>query len=88
MIRIVAETIFIFLLPTLAYFTYVMLTRPKEDAGARVVEEAPLLWLFAAGAFLAVASLVALNSGSGGKPGQAYEPAILRDGHIEPGHVR
>lgn len=88
MIRIFAENILIFVLPTLVYFTYVMLTRPKEDAGARVVDEAPYLWLFAAGAFLVVASLVALNSGSGGKPGQAYEPAVLRNGHIEPGHVR
>lgn len=88
MIRIVAENILIFLLPTFAYLAYMALTRPRESVGARVIEEAPFLWLFAAGAFLVVASLVALNSGSGGKPGQAYEPAVLRNGHIEPGHVR
>ncbi len=90
MIRIVAENVLIFLLPTLAYIAYVLLTRrsPNDDAGARVLDEAPFLWLFAAGAFLVVAALIAFNAGSGGKPGQAYQPPVMRDGQIEPGHVR
>jgi hypothetical protein len=88
MIRIVAETIIIFLLPTLAYVVYALLTRRSSEVGPRVLEEAPFLWLFAAGAFLAVATLIAINAGGGGKPGQAYVPPELRDGHIEQGHAR
>jgi hypothetical protein len=95
MIRIVIENILLFLLPTILYVTYMLLTRdqgasqtPSGLPGAtRVLDDAPLLWLFVAGAALVIATLVAFGSTSGGKPGQHYEPPVLKDGKIEPGHI-
>lgn len=88
MIRIVIENILLFLLPTIIYVAYVYLTRDDEKPGAaRVLNDAPLIWLFIAGAVLMLATLVTFGSMSGGKPGQTYTPPVLKDGHIEPGHV-
>jgi len=87
MIRIVAENILLFLLPTIIYVAYVYMTREEKPGAARVLDDAPLLWLFLAGAVVVVATLVTFGSISGGKPGQAYTPPVLRDGRIEPGHL-
>jgi len=89
MIRVVFENLLLFLLPTLVYVVYVMVARKQEaGSGAQVLNDAPLVWLFVAGALLVIVTLVAFGSTSGGKPGQAYEPPVLKDGHIEPGHIR
>jgi hypothetical protein len=88
MIRIVIENILLFLLPTIVYVAYVYLTRDDEKLGAaRVLDDAPLIWLFIAGAVLMLVTLVTFGSMSGGKPGQTYTPPVLKDGRIEPGHV-
>ncbi|HLB07700.1 MAG TPA: DUF6111 family protein [Alphaproteobacteria bacterium] len=96
MIRIIIENLLLFLLPTLVYVAYVLMTRPEEEAngaagkatlGAHVLDNAPLLWLFGAGAALVIVTLVAFGSISGGKPGQHYEPPAMKDGRIEPGHL-
>jgi hypothetical protein len=90
MIRVVIENILLFLLPTLIYSAYVYLKhRGQGRAGpASYLDEAPLLWLFSAGAMLVVITLVAFGSVSGGKPGQTYEPPVYRDGKIEPGRIK
>jgi hypothetical protein len=88
MIRIVIENILLFLLPTIIYVAYVYLTSDDEKPGAaRVLNDAPLFWLFIAGAALMLVTLVTFGSMSGGKPGQTYTPPVLKDGRIEPGHV-
>lgn len=92
MIRIVIENLLLFLLPTLIYIAYTLLKRRRAEGAASgaagVLDDAPLIWLVAAGAALVVATLVIFGSTSGGRPGQTYEPPVLRDGKIEPGHLK
>jgi hypothetical protein len=89
MIRIVIENILLFLLPTVIYVAYVALKRRVEGAsGGNILDDAPLVWLFAAGAVLVIATLVVFGSTSGGKPGQTYQPPVFRDGKIEPGQLK
>ena len=93
MIRVVIENIAIFLIPTLVYAAYVVLTMAPttEEAGerafAKIVGEAPLLWLFTAGALLVILSLIAFQSTDGGRPGMKYEAPTMRDGRIQPSHA-
>ncbi len=87
MIRTVAQNILLFLLPTIIYVAYVYMTREEKPGAARVLDDAPLIWLFVAGATLVIATLVAFGSISGGKPGQVYVPSVLKDGRIEPGRI-
>lgn len=93
MIRVVIENIAIFLIPTLVYAAYVVLrTQPRtEEAGerafAQIVHEAPLLWLFTAGALLVILSLIAFQSTEGGRPGMKYEAPSMQNGHIRPDHA-
>ena len=88
MIRVVVENIVLFFLPMAIYVTYVLLTR-KPDAKGGVLDDAPLMWLVAAGTVLVVVVLIAFGSTSGGKPGQVYVPPSLnRDGQVEPGTLK
>jgi hypothetical protein len=93
MIRVVFENIAIFLIPTLLYAAYVLLTvRASDDQMAertvsRVMHEAPLLWLFTAGAILVVLTLIAFRGSEGGRPGETYQAPVYRDGHIQPSQV-
>ena len=87
MIRIVVENILLFLLPTFVYVAYVYMTREERPGTTSVLDDAPLLWLFVAGAVCVIVTLVAFGSISGGKPGQMYTPPVLKDGRIEPGHI-
>ena len=75
------------LLPTLIYVAYIYMTREEKPDAARVLHDAPLIWLFVAGAALVIATLVVFGSISGGKPGQVYIPPVLKDGRIEPGRI-
>ena len=88
MTRIVIENFLLFLLPTLIYIAYVFLKQRGQGGPAAYLDEAPLLWLFTAGAMLVVITLVAFGSVSGGKPGQTYQPPVFRDGRIEPGQMK
>ena len=75
MIRVVIENILLFLLPTAMYLGYVLLTRSDTSAGA-VVNDAPLIWLFVAGALLVGATLVYYGTITpGGKPGAGLHAA-------------
>ena len=88
MIRIVIENVFLFLLPTLIYVAYVALTRDDDRKG--LLDDAPLIWLAAAGTAIVMITLtvVAFNATSGGRPDQIYEPPSMKDGKIQPGHMR
>jgi hypothetical protein len=87
MIRIVAENIFLFLLPTVVYIAYVYLTREEKPQATRVLDDAPLIWLFVAGAAVVFITLISFESMTGGKPGQTYTPPSFKDGKIQPGHI-
>ena len=87
MIRIVVENILLFLLPTIVYIAYVYMTSEEKPGAARVLDDAPILWLITAGVIVVLFVLIAFGSTSGGKPGQVYTPPILKDGRIEPGHI-
>jgi hypothetical protein len=88
MIRIVIENILLFLLPAAIYVSYVLLTRRHTSAGT-VIDDAPLIWLFVAGALLVTATLVYFASTSeGGRPDQTYTPPYMKDGQIEPGVLK
>lgn len=96
MIRTVIENLLLFLLPTALYVAWMMLQQYRSeeqdaDAGgrmpARVLNDAPLLWLFASGAILVIVTLTFFGTSSGGKPGQHYQPSIFKDGKIQPSHI-
>lgn len=89
MIRILIENILLFLLPSGVYLLYVLVQRRMAGTGetsTRVIDDAPLLWLFLAGVVTVVATLAAFGSNTGGKPGEAYEPPSIQNGRIVPGH--
>lgn len=97
MIRTVIENILLFLLPTLLYLAWVLFQRsraeardadsPDQQAMMHLLDDAPLLWLFVTGALLVIVTLTAFGSSSGGRPGQHYQPSILKDGKIQPSHI-
>jgi hypothetical protein len=92
MIRVVVENILLFLLPTAMYLGYVLLTRRAAPTGERehVLNDAPLVWLFVAGALLVAATLVYYASITpGGSVTQVYTPPHMgKDGRIEPGQLK
>ncbi|MCC7252058.1 DUF6111 family protein [Hyphomicrobium sp.] len=100
MIRTVIENLLLFLLPTALYVAWVLFQRSRKETQegetqeeadaswmAHVLDDAPLLWLFASGALLVIVTLIAFGTSSGGKPGQHYQPSILKDGKIQPSHI-
>jgi len=87
MIRILAENVLLFLLPTIVYVAYVYMTSDEKPGAARVLDDAPIIWLFTAGVVIVLVTLIAFGSITGGKPGQVYTPPVLKDGRIEPGHL-
>ncbi len=87
MIRVVIENILLFLLPTLIYVLF-MLVRRRHTPGStvqQIFDDAPIVWLLAAGAVAMVAGLAYFGSVTGGKPGEQYQPPVYRDGKIIPG---
>jgi len=98
MIRTVIENLLLFLLPTFLYAAWVLFQRSRKEVRegdadtpqngiANVLDDAPLLWLFASGALLVIVTLAVFGTSSGGKPGQHYQPSILKDGKIQPSHI-
>jgi Family of unknown function (DUF6111) len=88
MIRIVIENILLFLLPTAMYVAYMLLTRKRTSAGT-IINDAPLLWLFVAGAAIVAATLIYYGTITpGGRPDQTYTPPRMKDGRIEPGVIK
>ena len=87
MMRLLVENAVLFLLPSALYFGYVALVRGPKPAGAGTLNDAPVIWLMIGGAMLVVFTLVAFSTSDGGKPGEAYTPAVLKNGQIEPGRI-
>jgi hypothetical protein len=89
MIRVIIENVLLFLLPTAMYLAYVLLTRRAAGTG-NVLDDAPLVWLFVAGALLVAGTLVYYATLTpGGLPGQTYTPPRMgKDGRIEPGQLK
>ena len=58
MIRVVIENILLFLLPAAVYLAYMLLMRSDNTSAGAVVNDAPLVWLFVAGALLVAATLI------------------------------
>ncbi len=95
MIRIIIENILLFLVPTMIYVVWVLAAQPESAprdaegriAPSRLLDDAPFVWLIVLGAALVIATIVAFGSGSGGKPGQHYQPPVVKDGHIQPGRI-
>ena len=89
MIRVVIENILLFLLPTVVYLGYVLLTRRGATSAGEVINDAPLVWLFVAGALIVAGTLIYYASITpGGTPGQVYVPPHMKDGRIEPGQLK
>ncbi|MBX9684298.1 MAG: hypothetical protein K2X41_10955 [Hyphomicrobium sp.] len=86
MIRIVVENLFFFLLPTLFYITWIAFKSNTWPGLGSILKDAPLVTLFALGVLLMLMTLAVLSSREGNRPGDAYQPPIFKDGHIEPGH--
>ncbi len=86
MLRIVLVNLLLFLLPFLLYAIYAWFKRDGAT-GAAILDDAPIAWLLTAGAALVLGVIVYFISFEGGKPGQTYHPAVVRDGKIEPGHI-
>ncbi len=90
MIRIGLECAFVFLLPSLMYFGYRYLIGEMTHAATGkikpatlVLEEAPLVWLFAAGCALLIGTLLAFATLQERNIDQPYVPAVYKDGQIQ-----
>ena len=85
MLRIALIDIFMFSLPFLIYGAYMLAA--KGAAPMDVWQDAPVLWLLAAGGGLLLITMATLIQFSGGKPGGTYHPATIEDGVIKPGEI-
>jgi len=85
MLRIALIDIFMFSLPFLIYGAYMLAA--KGAAPMDVWQDAPVLWLLAAGCGLLLITMATLIQFSGGKPGGTYHPATSEDGVIKPGEI-
>jgi hypothetical protein len=86
--RVIIENVLLFLLPVALYIGYMLLTRRDQATTGSILNDAPLVWLFAAGAVLVLVTLVLFGSTSGSKPGQTYYPPYSKDGRIVPGEYK
>jgi len=85
MLRIALIDIFMFSLPFLIYGAYMLAA--KGSAPMDVWQDAPVLWLLAAGCGLLLIAMATLSQFSGGKPGGTYHPATTEGGVIKPGEI-
>ncbi len=90
MIRLIIQNIILFALPTLLYVAFILLRRrgQPQNTAAQALDDAPLFWLVAIGAALMISVIVLFRSTDAGKPGQPYQPPVVRDGKIVPGGHR
>lgn len=96
MIRIVFEIALIFLLPTIAYLSWVFVLGDTIDPDTgkrrtvrRQLDHAPLGWLMLAGAILVGITLVFFHGSEESNIERPYEPAIFKDGKIvQPGQSK
>lgn len=89
MIRIVIENVLLFIAPTALYIAYVYLVRkngPDGQANKDLLADAPVVALCASGAAVVLVVMLVFGSMKGGTPSEGYEPPIVKDGKIVPGH--
>lgn len=86
MIRIVIENLFFFLLPTMAYITYIAFRRNDWPGLWQVLRDAPLVSLFVTGAVLMFATFILFSTATGHRPGESYTPPAYSGGKLVPGH--
>ena len=87
MIRLIIENMILFLLPSVAYFTYVYLRMADQPSKRTDIwDDAPLLWLLLAGTVMVLAVTLSFATFDGGKPGQKYVPPHMEDGRVVQGH--
>jgi hypothetical protein len=85
MLRIALIDILMFSLPFLIYGAYMIAT--KGTSPTHVWQDAPVLWLLAAGCGFLLITMATLISFSGGKPGGTYHPPSIENGIIKPGKI-
>ncbi len=87
MIRIILQNIILFLLPTLIYLLVIVIRlRPQSLREIdQLFARGPFVWLFGAGLALMIGGLAYFNTHTGGKPGEAYQPPVYKDGKVIPG---
>jgi hypothetical protein len=85
MLRIALIDILMFSLPFLIYGAYMIAT--KGTSPTDVWQDAPVLWLLAAGCGFLLITMATLISFSGGKPGGTYHPPSIENGIIKPGKI-
>ena len=88
MIRVFIEAFLLFLLPSIIYFTFAFTTRPGGVSAGMVAARAPTLLLSVIGAALVFTVMVLFGRTGEGKPGQAYQPAVVKDGVFIPGRMQ
>ena len=88
MIRVFIENLLLFLLPTALYVSFAMLVRRTDTSAIAVINRAPILTLAILGAGLVAIVMSLFGNIGDGKPGQAYEPAVFKDGKVIPGRMR
>ncbi len=88
MIRVLIENLLLFLLPTAIYLSIALLFRRADTPVVAVINRAPILMLSVLGASLVAIVLSLFGNVGNGKPGQAYEPAVFKDGKVIPGRMK
>ncbi|MFM2422704.1 MAG: hypothetical protein RL291_1234 [Pseudomonadota bacterium] len=76
-LRLIAELLLLFLLPTILVFAYLHLTRGPRTV-TTTLSELPLAWLFLAGAMLMFATLAAFATRGGSAPDAPYVPPVVK----------
>ena len=92
MIRIGLECALVFMLPAITYLGWKFMvgeladmTTGKPKPMAEVLDEAPLVWLFALGCILLAGTLMTFATLQDQNIDKPYVPAILKDGRIQQG---
>lgn len=88
MIRVFIESLMLFLAPTVLYVSFALLTRRDNTSSVAIISRAPILTLALLGASLVALVLSLFGNVGDGKPGQAYEPAVFKDGKVIPGRMK
>ena len=88
MTRFIIESLLLFLLPSALYVSVALLRRQTTTSVAAILNRAPILTLSLLGASMVMAVMVLFGNVGDGKPGQAYEPAVFKDGKVIPGRMK
>jgi hypothetical protein len=88
MIRILIESALVFLLPAALYVSFAVLRRQEQTSIVTILNRAPIFALCLLGAAMVLVVMVMFGNVGDGKPGQAYEPAVFKDGKVIPGRMK